>query len=137
MAAVEVLGARAEPAEVDDPFHPGRGRGLGEVRRAFLVAGGEVAVAAPPHRVDEVVGDLGPLERRAERVGLEDVGPRTSQPASAQVAGALRIAGQRPHLLAFLSQALAEQPADVAGAPATAITAPTYPRAERKPSRQP
>ena len=47
VAAVEVLGAGAEAAEVDDPPHPGVGRGAGEVPRAFLVARGEVAVADP------------------------------------------------------------------------------------------
>ena len=62
VAAAQVLGVlRAEPAEVDHALDAGARRGLGEVDGGLAVLGGEVAAAA--HRVDEVVGGLGALER--------------------------------------------------------------------------
>ena len=57
----------AEPAEVDDPPDAGRGRGRGEVARPATIPLGEVAVAAPAHRVNEVISDVDAIEDRFER----------------------------------------------------------------------
>ena len=75
-AQVRRRGARGrlEPAEVDHAAHARAVGGLAERVRRPPVDGGE----APPrrHRVDEVVGDLGAVQRAAERGAVEGVGGR-------------------------------------------------------------
>jgi hypothetical protein len=115
VAAVEMLRPLPQAAEVDDPLDAGRRRGGGEVLGGLVVALGEVAIGAATHRVDQVVGDVDPLQCRAERLGLEHVSLDDLATGLTQIVGALGTARQRPHLLAVLAEAVAEQASDVAG----------------------
>jgi hypothetical protein len=115
VATVEVLRALAESPEVDDARDPATGRGGGEVAGCSLVALGEVAVGAAAHRVDQVVGDLGPLQRRPQRLRLERVGADYLAARLPQAAGALGVPCQRPDLPPVLTQAAAKKATDVSG----------------------
>ena len=81
----------------------------------LVVARGEVAVGAAAHRVDQVVGDVGALQGRAQRLGLEHVGAHDLAAGGLQILGAVGMAGERADLRPFLAQPLAQQPADIAG----------------------
>ena len=70
----QVLGSRlAEPAQVDHLLDPLTLRHLREVAGRCLLAGTEVAVTSPPHRVDQVVGGVDPLAGAAQAVRVERV----------------------------------------------------------------
>src|SRR6202012_3054767 len=86
-----------------------------EVVGAFLVTLGEVAVAAPAHRVDEVIGDRNALEGRSERVRLQHLGASPLTSGLPQVVGFLGRASQRPDLLPTLCDVAGQQSADVSG----------------------
>jgi hypothetical protein len=60
-----------EPAEVDDALDAGIRGSLGEVDRRLAILGREVAARA--HRVHQVIGGLGALERFGEAGAGEHV----------------------------------------------------------------
>ncbi len=71
------VGVVAQPAQVDDPPHPGLLCGPGEVQRRLAVLLLEVPGAG--HQVDEVVGRVdilqGPVQRgRVQHVTLDNFG---------------------------------------------------------------
>ena len=119
MAAAQVLGAGvlAETAEVYDAAnalllgHPPEALGgpalaLGEVR----------GVAAPAHRVHEVVGDVDAAAGARERVGTENVAYVDLEALVEERAGAstVAVADQAAHLIAAVAKAAGETPADEA-----------------------
>ncbi len=61
----------SEATEVHDPADAGIARGFREDLRGREVALGEVAALA--HRMDEIVRDLDPIERRAHLFAFEEV----------------------------------------------------------------
>ena len=116
VTAAQVLGARlAKPAEVDEALYPGGRRGLAEVGCGARVAVGEVGPGAAPHRVDEVVGGLDPLERRRERLGLQHIAADDLAADPLELAGLRRVADQAADGDVVVAQLAGEQAADVPG----------------------
>ena len=68
----ELLALGMDAAEVDDPPHVGVLRGGGEGARTLPVALGEAAT--PAHGVDQVVGDVDPVQRGLQARRILDVG---------------------------------------------------------------
>jgi hypothetical protein len=73
MAASQVrrklwVGVVAQPAEVNDPTHPGLFCSLSEIRRRLPIFLLEILRAG--HQVDEVVGRVDAPQRLVERTGV-------------------------------------------------------------------
>ena len=105
--------AGRDPAQVDDPLHARCLRRLGEMAGHDPVAVGEVAVAGGLHRVHEVVGGGHAVERLAEVVAGEQVGP---DGLDAVERGDPRgVPGQAPDGAAFGGEALEQALSEIAG----------------------
>jgi hypothetical protein len=65
--------------------------------------------------VDQVVGDVGPFQGGPERLGLEHVGLDYLATGLTQIVRALGVARQRSYFLAFVTEAPAEEAADIPG----------------------
>jgi hypothetical protein len=106
VTAAEVSGLRTitQAPEVDHATDSLPCRHFGEVPGGPPLALLKVAIAAAPHRVDQVVRDLGPLARPAERLRIENVAFAQLHTAVGERPGAGRVSDQAANLPALVHE---------------------------------
>ena len=98
----------SEPAQVDDPADPLALRHLREVPCRLALPLLEVALAAPSHPVDQVVGDLRPVPGAPERIGVQDVPLEELDAAIGEVPRPPAVANQGTDVPAVIGQGVGQ-----------------------------
>lgn len=105
-----------EPPQIDDAADAAAAGGLGEAARGLTVERGEVVAAG--HRMDQIVGDLDPVQglfQARSRVQVALVDPDAPRPRAADDPS--RVADEDAHLTLRPEQARNEPPAHISRRP--------------------